>query len=199
MSLTFNPIKHSLIDTSFRGEFDEFPRYDYQSTRPNVQPIPSTNFSTPYNILIEKKFLNGLFDDQWISSSVIANYCKVAGELFHWGVNPDDCYVITDSEVMGMKNPEEFSKSRIDPFPIFTPKRKRVGVVVNKNNMHWVFIGLLVEEDKAVLYDSMFTPGTANEYLRNVTKYAQWERSKHFPGSKVIFNLSIATQFQQVY
>lgn len=200
LSRRFNPLKHSLIDASFRGEFERFPKYNYDPTDPNIKPIPSQNFSTPYNILIEQKFLSGLFPDQWISSSVIANYCKVIGEFFCWGLvrkkingqkdeyepNRDECYIINDSEAIGMKNPEEFWNTRSDTQPIFSMNRKKVGVVINKNNMHWVFIGILVQEGRAILYDSMFSPGSYNEYLRNVITYAQWERRKFYPDQQQV-------------
>lgn len=52
LSRRFNPLKHSLIDASFRGEFERFPKYNYDPTDPNIKPITSQNFSTPYNILI---------------------------------------------------------------------------------------------------------------------------------------------------
>lgn len=79
LSKKLNPLRQSIIDASFRGQFDHFPKLLYEPSSSDIFAKGSTNFSTPYNILIEKKFLNGLFDDQWISSAVIASYCKVVG------------------------------------------------------------------------------------------------------------------------
>ena len=90
-----------------------------------------------------------------------------------------------------MKNPEEFWNTRSDTQPIFSMNRKKVGVVINKNNMHWVFIGILVQEGRAILYDSMFSPGSYNEYLRNVITYAQWERRKFYPDQQQLRNFNL--------
>jgi len=85
-----------------------------------------------------------------------------------------------------MKNPESFWQTRSDSDHIFSPNREKVGVVVNKNNQHWVFIGILVQQGVAILYDSMFSPGTINEYFNYVSRYAQWERKKYYPNQPVI-------------
>lgn len=90
---------------------------------------------------------------------------------------------------MGMRNPAEFASTRNASDRIFTPNRKRVVVVINKNNMHWVCIGIMVQDCKAYLYDSMFSAGTYHEYLNNVSRYAQWERNTYYPNSPVTFVL----------
>ena len=48
-----------------------------------------------------------------------------------------------------------------------------------------------MQEGRAILYDSMFAPGTYNEYFKNVNYYAQWERKKYFPDQPVKFGVIV--------
>lgn len=80
---------------------------------------------------------------------------------------------------MGMKSPQSFVETIPNYSGIFT-KNKRVGAIINKNNNHWLFLGILPQapDNAIILYDSVFMRDGYDQYVSSINTFIQWERQK---------------------
>lgn len=58
-----------------------------------------------------------------------------------------------------------------------------MGIIINKNNTHWAFLGIDVAANIAIVYDSMYMVGDYHEYIEKANRFAEWEHNRN--GSRV--------------
>lgn len=156
-------------------EYINFPGYEYEYVKLN-NLTKTTEFSSFYSVAINEDNLRGLFDQGWLSSSILNNYSRFLMDWFGFNQVKGKGYILNESEVMHMKNPQSFKESipNYDAISGIFIENDKVGAIINKNNNHWLFLGILPKDNVIILYDSIFQRDAYDQYISPIIGFMNW-------------------------